>query len=103
MKHKRGRYEETTDASHMCNAQCAILNQLLRSMQRAFLKIFEGRISNELKEAKIKTNKRKKKENNISKEKQISHKKMEEASNIEKQRKEMTRLTLCNTYLLWLF
>lgn len=26
---------------------------------------------------------------------------MEEASNIEKQRKEMTRLTLCDTYLLW--
>lgn len=74
MKHKRGRYEETTDASHMCNAQCAILNQLLRSMQRAFLKIFEGRISNELKEVTIKT-KKKKKENNISKEKQISHKK----------------------------
>ena len=59
MKHKRGRYEETTDASHMCNAQCAILNQLLRSMQRAFLKIFEGRISNELKEV---TTKKKKKE-----------------------------------------
>lgn len=86
MKHKRGRYEETTDASHMCNAQCAISNQLLRPMQRAFLKIFEGRTSNELKEVTIKTKKIKnKEENNISKEKQISIEK-NGASNTEKQR-----------------